>query len=563
VASHFVKKIYNKKLTKLCKYFNILTIMRPAEKTADFLVIGGGVAGLRAAIELASKGSVIVLTKDKITESTTGYAQGGIAVALSDEDEVCIHYEDTINAGDGLCKEEAVGIMVEEGPRYILELMSWGAEFDREGSKLSFTKEAAHTRKRILHAHGDSTGKEIERVLINKARTFSSILRLDFAFTLDLIVEDNRCIGAIVLRGDSIINIYTKAVILATGGAGQLYSRTTNPVISTGDGIAIAYRAGALIVDMEFIQFHPTTLYSPGAPQFLLSEAMRGEGALLKNIHGKQFMHEYHEMAELAPRDAVSRAIISEMVKTGAGHVYLDLTHLDKDFVKKRFPLIYTTCLQYDIDITEDMIPVCPAAHYIMGGVKTDLEGRTNIEGLFAAGEVACTGVHGANRLASNSLLEGLVFGARTGKAAAKYINEKNPPIIKTDIFPGYNKMSRAAPDALFETEKTRSSLRQLMWNKVGIIRCEKSLMAAKKWLSKKAFILDKYFVNRRDSELKNMLTVANLITESALLRQGSVGAHYRSDFKQRGENWQLHTSCKKGHPVEWIDERKQCVRSK
>jgi len=378
--------------------------MNFSSETVDFLVIGGGVAGLRAAIELAPRGSVLVLTKDKATESTTGYAQGGVAVALSDEDEVCIHYEDTVKAGDGLCNEEAVKVLVEEGPACILELMSWGADFDKEGSKLSFTIEAAHTRKRILHSHGDSTGKEIERVLIKKARSFPSVRRYDFAFTLDLITEDGRCIGATVLRGDSIINVFARAVILATGGAGQLYSRTTNPVISTGDGIAIAYRAGALIVDMEFIQFHPTTLYSPGAPQFLLSEAMRGEGAVLRNIHGQRFMHHYHEMSELASRDTVARAIVSEMVKTGARHVYLDLRHLDRDFVKKRFPQIYTTCLQYDIDITEDMIPVCPAAHYIMGGVSTDLAGETGIKGLFAAGEVACTGVHGANRLASNSL---------------------------------------------------------------------------------------------------------------------------------------------------------------
>ncbi|MEW6600871.1 MAG: FAD-dependent oxidoreductase, partial [Nitrospirota bacterium] len=317
--------------------------MGPSIKTVDFLVIGGGVAGLRAAIELASKGSVLVLTKDTISESSTGYAQGGIAVALSDEDEVCIHFEDTIKAGDGLCREDAVRAMVEEGPGYILELISWGAEFDREGSRLAFTMEAAHTRRRILHSHGDSTGKEVERALIKKARTHPSISRYDFAFTLDLIIEDGRCIGATVLRGDSVINVFARAVILATGGAGQLYSRTTNPMITTGDGIAIAYRAGAQIVDMEFIQFHPTTLYSRGAPQFLLSEAMRGEGAVLKNVHGKRFMPEYHEMAELASRDTVTRAIVSEMVRTKSKHVYLDLTHLDKEFVKNRFPQIYST----------------------------------------------------------------------------------------------------------------------------------------------------------------------------------------------------------------------------
>lgn len=528
--------------------------MEPAVKTVDFLVIGGGVAGLRAAIELSSKGSVLVLTKDKPTESTTGYAQGGIAVALSDEDEVRIHYDDTIKAGNGLCNEQAVKIMVEEGPEYILELISWGAEFDREGSKLSFTREAAHTRKRILHSRGDSTGKEIERVLIQKARTFPSISRYDFALTLDLIIEENRCIGATILRGDSILNIFAKAVILATGGAGQVFSKTTNPAMSTGDGIAIAYRAGTLITDMEFIQFHPTTLYSPGAPQFLLSEAMRGEGAVLKNIHGKRFMHEYHEMSELAPRDAVSRAIVSEMVRTGAKHVYLDLTHLDKNFVKNRFPQIYTTCLQYDIDITEDMIPVSPAAHYIMGGVNTNLYGETSLEGLLAAGEVACTGVHGANRLASNSLLEGLVFGARAGKKAASSTRGKS---ADTSLMRSWNRKTKdrkPSPSKPFDAEKTRSSLRKTMWDKVGIIRCTKSLTAAMTWIDKHSFIRETFFQNRREVELKNMLTVAHLITESALLRKGSVGAHYVTDCMEKGDSWQRHTVCEKGKAVYWTD---------
>lgn len=534
------------------KYFNILIIMKPSEKTVDFLVIGGGVAGLRAAIELASRGSVLILTKDKPTESTTGYAQGGIAVALSDEDEVCIHYEDTVKAGSGLCNETAVKTMVEEGPGYILELISWGAEFDREGAKLSYTIEAAHTRKRVLHAHGDSSGKEIERVLINKARSFPSISRYDFSFTLDLITDGSRCTGATVLRNNSIINIYAKAVILATGGAGQVFSRTTNPLISTGDGIAIAYRAGALVTDMEFIQFHPTTLYSPGAPQFLLSEAMRGEGAVLKNINGKRFMSEYHEMAELASRDTVTRAIVSEMVKTNAKHVYLDLRHLDKDFSKKRFPQIYKTCLQYNIDITEDMVPVSPAAHYIMGGVHTNLDGETSLKGLFAAGEVACTGVHGANRLASNSLLEGLVFGARTGKKAAGYIKNELPANAGKTV-----REEKVSGIADIDTEKTRSSLRQLMWDKAGIIRCKKSLSEAKEWLDANISVTETVFNQRRECELKNMLTVANLITDAALLRENSIGAHYRSDFKEKGKDRNKHTACIKGKKTYWLDQEK------
>lgn len=528
--------------------------MEFSEKAVDFLVIGGGVAGLRAAIELAPEGSVLVLTKDKPTESTTGYAQGGIAVAISDEDEVRIHYDDTIKAGSGLCNEESARVMVEEGPEYIRELISWGAEFDKDGSKLSFTQEAAHTRRRILHSRGDSTGKEIDRVLIKKARSFSSVSRYDFAFTLDLIIKDGVCIGASVLRKDKVINIYAKAVILATGGAGQLFSRSTNPMMSTGDGIAIAYRAGAQIKDMEFIQFHPTTLFTPGAPPFLLSEAMRGEGALLKNIHGDRFMTEYHEMLELAPRDTVTRAIVSEMVKTNTNHVFLDLTHLDKDFSMNRFPLIYKTCLQYDIDITEDMVPVSPAAHYIMGGVSTSLYGETTIKGLFAAGEVACTGIHGANRLASNSLLEGLVFGARTGKRVIEYANNMEDRNITGEADHLQNEIEKGPDTEDFKLEKTRSSLRQLMWKKVGIIRCNKSLSEAVKWLKRKEHILKTPLINRRVFELKNMLTTANLIVDSALLRKGSVGAHYRSDCKEKGENWKKHTAAEKEKNTFWTD---------
>ncbi len=522
--------------------------MKPSTKTTDFLIIGGGVAGLRAAIELATKGDVLLLTKDKPNESSTGYAQGGIAVALSDEDEVCIHYDDTVKAGSGLCNEKAVKTMVEEGPGYILELISWGAAFDREESRLSFTIEAAHTRKRILHSHGDSTGKEIERALVQKARSFPSISRYDFSFTLDLLTEGNRCIGARVLRGGIITDIYAKAVILATGGAGQVYARTTNPMISTGDGIAIAYRAGAVITDMEFVQFHPTTLYSPGAPQFLLSEAMRGEGAYLKNKHGERFMSGYDEMAELASRDTATRAIVSEMVKTGISHVYLDLTHLDSSFVKNRFPQIYNTCLQYNIDITENMIPVSPAAHYLMGGVSTNLDGETSIKGLFAAGEVACTGVHGANRLASNSLLEGLVFGARAGKKAAEYISSE-----LTVTSPAVERHCGKDPEDL-DIEKTRSTLRQFMWNSTGIIRCEKSLAAIKEWLESNRLIVEADCQNRRDCELKNMFTVAQLITDSSLLRKSSAGAHYRSDFKEKDKNLQKHTICRKGKGTGWSD---------
>lgn len=509
----------------------------------DFLVIGSGVAGLRAAIELAPYGDVLIVTKDIPTESSTEYAQGGVAVALSDEDEVGIHFEDTIRAGDGLCNEEAVRVLVEEGPQRILELIDWGAEFDREGPRLSFTMEAAHSRKRILHAHGDSTGREIERVLINKVMQLKNVRRIQFCTAVDLLIRNNRCLGIYAVEekksGVEHLLIFSKATILATGGAGQIYIRTTNPMVATGDGMAIAYRAGAILEDMEFVQFHPTVLFSPPAPQFLLSEAMRGEGAILRNINREPFMKKYHPDGELAPRDVVSRSIISEMVKTQSSHVFLDLTHLNPDFVKKRFPRIYSTCLQYNFDITRDLIPVSPAAHYIMGGVKTDINGATNIEGLYAAGEVACTGVHGANRLASNSLLEGLVFGYRAGVAAAEFRKQKIE-VISLKI-----KVSNKYPDL---NKEVRQDLRRLMWEKVGIIRCAESLGVAKQRIYGWQQIMNMNFYNRRQIELKNMLTVALMITLAALERRNSVGAHYRSDFKERSGDWKRHIKIAKTH---------------
>ncbi|HXX53219.1 MAG TPA: L-aspartate oxidase [Thermodesulfovibrionales bacterium] len=511
----------------------------------DFLVIGSGVAGLRAAIELASHGTVIIATKDIPSESSTEYAQGGIAVALSDEDEVGIHREDTLKAGDGLCRENAVKVLVEEGPERIMELISWGAEFDREGTRLAFTREAAHSKNRILHAHGDSTGKELERVLLTKVRTCQSVKKYPFAFTTDLIVDEGNCYGAYMVREGEPVSLFAKATILATGGAGQIYERTTNPAVATGDGLAIAFRAGAILEDMEFVQFHPTSLYMPGAPNFLLSEAMRGEGAVLRNIHKQPFLKQYHPLAELAPRDIVSRAIISEMVKTGSTHVYLDLAHLDKDFVRKRFPGINLTCRMYRIDITQDLIPVSPAAHYFMGGIKTDLHGATNMKGLYAAGEVACTGVHGANRLASNSLLEGLVFGARAGKAAAlrradsweDKLQKKDPPSRIISTFPNF------PTSALTEV---RNSLKRLMWEKVGIIRCEQSLSMARDTITQLLPSAGGAPVMREGQELKNMITVAGLITEAAMARRGSIGAHFRSDYSARGENWQQHLTWQK-----------------
>jgi len=515
--------------------------------TTDFLVIGSGVAGLRSAIELASYGNVLIVTKDVPTESSTEYAQGGVAVALSDEDEVGIHFKDTIKAGAGLCKESAVRVLVEEGPERISELIEWGAEFDREGTKLAFTIEAAHSRRRILHSHGDSTGKELERVLISKARSKKNVERLPFSTAVDLIIENGACKGGCAINATDSYYIDAKATVLATGGAGQIFSRTTNPAVATGDGMAIAHRAGAMLEDMEFVQFHPTALFIPPAPQFLLSEAMRGEGALLKNVRGEQFMKHYHPDAELAPRDVVSRAIMSEMTAAGTDHVFLDLRHLDCNFIKSRFPRIYSTCLQYAVNITSDLVPVSPAAHYFMGGVRTDNNGCTSVQGLYAAGEVACSGVHGANRLASNSLLEGLVYGYRAGRAAAQQRapsgrRRKDWIAAPESGSPGCRRLRGPLEDKLRNSDKIRDLLKGVMWHDAGIIRSKPSLVNALERLSEWKFVLDMDFASRRDIELKNMLTVALIVAGAALRRKESIGAHYRSDYPSKGSHRLKHS---------------------
>ncbi len=513
----------------------------------DFLIIGGGVAGLRAAVELAQHGTVLVVTKDAPTESSSEYAQGGVAVALSDEDEISIHFDDTIRAGDGLCLRRAVGTLVEEGPTRIRELIHWGAEFDKEGTKLAFTQEAAHSKRRILHAQGDSTGREIMRVLADKVRSTSTVSKIDFAFTRDLIVLNGRCLGAIVCQQPlkKVLVISARAVLLATGGAGQLYERTTNPAVATGDGMAMAYRAGAELVDMEFIQFHPTALYHPGSPQFLLSEAMRGEGGMLKNVHGQRFMDRYHPARELAPRDVVTRAIHAEMIATGSNHVFLDMTHLSAPYVTHRFPRIYRTCKELGIDITQVPIPVSPAAHYIMGGVRTNLWGATNIPGLFAAGETACTGVHGANRLASNSLLEGLVYGERAGIAAVRFAQKQ---VTRQSSPPFSLQQDRAETTALDVSRagEIRTSLKKLMWEKVGIVRNRRDLLGALTQLREWDSLMKGCGPDRKFFELRNMITTASIITRSALQREGSVGAHFRSDFPTKGRNWRKRTVIKK-----------------
>jgi L-aspartate oxidase len=508
---------------------------------ADFLVIGSGVAGLRAALELSREGRVIMLTKGHPLQSNSIFAQGGVAVALSEEDDVAIHLTDTVKAGHGLCRREAVRVLVEEGPDRIQELIRWGAKFDKTGGKFAFAREAAHSRSRILRARGDATGNEMVRVLMAQASRQKRIHRLDYHFTVDLVVEDGRCCGAVVLdenSGGQFI-LPAKAVVLSTGGAGQIYARTTNPPNATGDGMAMAFRAGAQLQDMEFVQFHPTALYLPSSPPFLLSEAMRGEGGQLRNNKGEVFMQRYHPLGALAPRDIVARAIWAEMAATRARHVYLDVTHLGADFVKRRFPTIYATCLRHDIDITEEWIPVSPSAHYMMGGVWTDINGATTLPGLFAAGEVACSGVHGANRLASNSLLEGLVFGMRAGVAAISWASRRPvPDLTRQAVELRHSKFGQ-----LEDAEKLRSSLRRMMWGQVGVIRSRESLIRATAQLSRWERMVSKPFASRADLEAKNMVHVAYCVAEAALWRENSVGAHFRSDFPEsKRPGWKQHS---------------------
>ncbi|MGA2991543.1 MAG: L-aspartate oxidase, partial [Candidatus Korobacteraceae bacterium] len=446
----------------------------------DFIVVGAGIAGMRAAIELAPYGRVLCLAKLDIRESNTQYAQGGIAVALSDEDEICLHLQDTLVAGDGLCNPDAARVLVEEGPHRIEELIEWGTKFDRQGTKLSFTREGAHSRNRVLHANGDSTGREIGRALYHRAAALKHVCFREHGFATDLWVEDGRVAGVHLLNEQrQPERIAAAAVLLATGGIGQVYANTTNPAVATGDGVAMAFRAGAEISDMEFVQFHPTALYVKNAPRFLLSEALRGEGAYLLNDNLARFMPKYHDMAELAPRDIVARAIAHELEISPAKDpvVYLDLTHLNGERLKKRFPRIYSTCLEYNIDLATDLAPVRPAAHYAMGGVRTDLCGRTSLPGLYAAGEAACTGVHGANRLASNSLLEGLVYGARAANAMAAESTLKKPSRAAA-CAKGNNASNggTAAGDPALESRI--GAIQELMWREAGIVREGKRLRA-------------------------------------------------------------------------------------
>ena len=496
----------------------------------DFIVVGAGVAGLRAAIELASAGRVLVIAKDSLRESSSEYAQGGIAAALSDDDEVELHEQDTLVAGDGLCDAAAVRMLVEEAPAAIEQLIEWGTAFDRQGNRLVFGREGAHSRNRILHAHGDSTGREIVRTLRYQATNLENVTFQSFAAVTDLLLRDGQVIGVSAYDETtrSIVLVEARGVLLATGGLGRVFENTTNPDVATGDGVACAFRAGAAIGDIEFVQFHPTALYVPNAPRFLLSEALRGEGAYLRNGSGERFMERYHPLKELAPRDVVSRSIVMEMRASEDPSAFLDLTHLPRGFVSGRFPRIYQTCLQFGVDLETTPAPVRPAAHYEMGGVSTDLFGATSLPRLFAAGEVACTGVHGANRLASNSLLEALVFGQRAGEKM------KELPAVTG------NGSCDGRPEALFPVT-TERELRAIAWNACGILRSGPELAAAyKKLRSRSRQPMEG--AERSNYELRNIHQVAVLIAQAALAREESRGGHYRIDFPARSPKFEKHS---------------------
>lgn len=509
----------------------------------DFVVIGSGVAGLRAAIELAGSGAnVTVLTKDKASESNTEYAQGGVAVVLSDDDNAELHEGDTLVAGAGLCDEQAVETLVTEGTKYIKQLIDWGTKFDREGGNLVFTQEAAHSRRRILHANGDSTGAELVRSLIAKAKTETTINLTPFANTESLIVNDGRCVGVRFL--DPVLKapreVFAKAVVICTGGAGQLYLHTTNPPVATGDGMAMAYFAGAEMADMEFIQFHPTALSLKDAPRFLLSEAMRGEGGILRNKFGERFMPGYDSRNELAPRDIVARSIVAEMRRTGTRHVFLDMTALDAEFLRHRFPTIYETCKSYGLNIATDPLPVSPASHYCMGGIRTDLWGRSTLPGLYAAGEVTCTGVHGANRLASNSLLEGLVFGARAGEAA---ILDSSNNVVRIPRSGSETLASWDPERGTMISTAVRKRIKRVMWERVGILRDRDSLRRALKEF-------DQIASSNLSTSSRNFVTLAKLVATAALWREESRGGHFRTDFPEQHDEWRVHSIQASGHEI-------------
>ncbi len=521
---------------------------RKSEIHSDFLIVGSGLAGLYAALYASKFGSVILLTKSTIEESNSFWAQGGIAAAMDPDDSTWFHIEDTLRAGRGLCNREAVEILVEEGRDRVIELMELGMEFDTTEGGLELGLEGGHTKRRVLHAGGTSTGREMVSFLIAAVENNPSITKYENTGVLKFLSDNKRCYGAIAMDKD--LNsklIFSKSTILATGGASALYKRTTNPKGSVGEGIALAYQAGAEITDMEFVQFHPTAFYNEQGESFLISEALRGEGAHLLNSEGKRFMTEYSEYAELAPRDIVSRSIFLEMNKSGDSNVYLDLRHIESDYIQSRFTNIYNFCLKCGIDVTKDLIPVAPAAHYTIGGVKTGLSGETNIGGLFACGEVASTGVHGANRLASNSLLECVVFAKRAIDGALKNSNDfiSNFSIDVIDI-----EHSESQSSAL---SKIKSEISQILNSNVGIVRTNESLSSAVKsieGISKSKEEFSGYY----RLKLNMAIDVSLLIAKFALIREESRGVHIRQDHMGEDKSWEKHIEFKKGHEPKFID---------
>jgi L-aspartate oxidase len=500
----------------------------------DCLVIGAGIAGLRAALEAAEQCDVTLVCKGSLSDSNTWNAQGGIASVLAIEDSFESHVEDTMKTGCGLCDREVVERVVRQGPELVRQMDQWGTEFDRVDGKIDITREGGHSHPRIAHAHGDSTGRGLAEALVRRVKQQNNINIIENFFSIDLLTgPDGGCLGVVGYRPQAGYEIiWAAATILATGGAGRLYRETTNPEGATADGHAMAYRAGAVLRDMEFMQFHPTTLYIAGASRALITETLRGEGAILRDNTGNAFMKKYHPDGDLAPRDVVSRAILEQMLKTGSTHVHLDIRHFDKGHFAKRFPLINEICDSFDIDIKTDMIPVRPSAHYMIGGVKVDFAAQTTVPGLFACGEAASTGLHGANRLGSNSLLEGLVFGKIAGRSAVEWLGRMAGP--------EYRKMNIEIPPSdrsRLDTDDVRNSLRALMWRNVGITRQAKPLEEAQEiirfW---QRYVMDKVFENPFGWECQNMLTVSLLMAQAAMTRNESRGVHYRGDYPERDD---------------------------